>query len=162
MIRNVIVFATFFFLVSCQKNNMLKIPEFSFNSIDGHHISSDSIHGDATVICVWATWCGDCIREIPELNELVTKYANNNQVNFIALSDEDEATVRKSLKLFPFNFQHVVNSKFYSDQLITGAFKHFPQVVVIDDNLNVVYEVTENKSKIFNVLDSHIQDIIKK
>ena len=86
---------------------------------------------------------------------------DNNQVNFIALSDEDEATVRKSLKRFPFNFQHVVNSKSYSDQLITGAVKHFPQVVVIDDDLNVIYEVTENKGKIFNVLDSHIQDIIK-
>lgn len=141
---------------------MHKVPEFSFNSIDGNQISSDSIKGDATVICVWATWCGDCIREIPELNDLVNKYTNDNRVNFIALSDEDEATVRKSLKRFPFNFQHVVNSKSYSDQLITGAVKHFPQVIVLDDELNVVYEVTENKNKIFNVLDSHIQDIIKK
>jgi thiol-disulfide isomerase/thioredoxin len=141
---------------------MQKVPEFSFNSIDGNQISSDSIKGDATVICVWATWCGDCIREIPELNDLVNKYTNDNRVNFIALSDEDEITVRKSLKRFPFNFEHIVNSKIYSDQLITGAIKHFPQVIVIDDNLNVVYEVTENKSKIFNVLDSHIQEILNK
>ena len=141
---------------------MLKtVPDFSFTTIDGLNISSDSVKGDATVICVWATWCGDCIREIPELNELVTKYTKNSRVNFIALSDEDESTVRKSLLKFPFNFDHVVDSKTYSDQLITGAIKHFPQVIVIDGDHNVVYEVTENKSKIFNVLDSHIQEIIK-
>ena len=93
--------------------------------------------------------------------DLVTKYANNEQVNFIALSDEDELTVRKSLLRFPFNFDHVVDSKTYSDQLISGVTKHFPQVIVLNGDRNVVYEITENKSKIFNVLDSHIQEIIK-
>jgi hypothetical protein len=54
-----------------------------------------------------------------------------------------------------------VDSKTYSDQLISGVTKHFPQVIVLNGDLNVVYEITENKSKIFNVLDSHIQEIIK-
>ena len=157
----IIALALVLFFNSCQNSMLKKVPEFSFTTIDGLKISSDSIKGEATVICVWATWCGDCIREIPELNDLVAKYANNEQVNFIALSDEDEPTVRKSLLRFPFNFDHVVESKTYSDQLISGVTKHFPQVIVLDGDLNVVYEITENKSKIFNVLDSHIQEIIK-
>ena len=69
-----------------------QIPSFNFKTIDDKLVSTDSLLGEATIICVWATWCGDCIREIPELNELVVKYKNNDKVNFIAFSDEDEET----------------------------------------------------------------------
>ena len=144
----------------CNTNDGKVIPDFTFTTLDGKTITQKDLKGDATIICVWATWCGDCIREIPELNELVAKYGGNDKVNFIALSDEHESTVRKSLKRFPFNFTQVVNAKKYSDQLKTGVTKHFPQVLVIDNNLKVVFDVTENKDKIFGVLDTHIQSIL--
>ena len=147
-------------IFSCNNNDGKVIPEFTFTTLAGKTITQKDLKGDATILCVWATWCGDCIREIPELNELVAKYEGNNKVNFIALSDEDETIVRKSLKRFPFNFTQVVNAKKYSDQLKTGVTKHFPQVLVIDKDLKVVFDVTENKEKIFDVLDTHIQIIL--
>jgi thiol-disulfide isomerase/thioredoxin len=148
-------------IFACNTPEEKQIPHFSFTSIDGENVTRTSLKGEATVICVWATWCGDCIREIPELNELAAKYKNNERVNFIAFSDEDEPTVRKSLARFPFHFTHIVNAKEYSDQLKTGVTKHFPQVLVVNKDLEVIYEVTENKEKIFSILDSHIQDILK-
>lgn len=148
-------------LFACNTNDGKAIPDFTFTTLDGKTITQNDLKGEATIVCVWATWCGDCIREIPELNELVAKYEGNDKVNFIALSDEDEATVNKSLKRFPFNFTHVVNAKEYSDKLKTGITKHFPQVLVVDKDLKVIYDVTENKDKIFGVLDSHIQKILK-
>jgi thiol-disulfide isomerase/thioredoxin len=148
-------------IFACNNNDGKRIPDFSFISIDNQTITQNDLEGEATIVVVWATWCGDCIREIPELNDLVEKYKNNEKVNFLALSDEDEATVRKSLKRFPFNFTHIVDSKKYSDQLKTGITKHFPQVLVIDKDLKVVFDVTENKEKIFSVLDNHIQSILK-
>ncbi len=148
-------------ILSCQSPQGNQIPEFEYKSPDGNVVSEEDLRGKATVICVWATWCGDCIREIPELNALAEKYKGNNKVSFLAFSDEDGATVRKSLNKFPFNFTHIVDSKAYSDKLKTGLVKHFPQVLVVDDDLNIVFEVTENKQKIFITLDNHIQDIIK-
>ncbi len=146
---------------ACNTNDGKVIPDFTFTTLEGETITQKDLKGDVTIVCVWATWCGDCIREIPELNELVSKYEGNDKVNFIALSDEDEATVQKSLNRFPFNFTHIVNSKAYSDQLKTSITKHFPQVLVIDKDLKVVFDVTENKDKIFGVLDNHIQTILK-
>jgi thiol-disulfide isomerase/thioredoxin len=148
-------------IFACNNNDGKRIPDFSFTSIDNQTITQNDLEGEATIVVVWATWCGDCIREIPELNDLVEKYKDNEKVNFLAMSDEDEATVRKSLKRFPFNFTHIVDSKKYSDQLKTGITKHFPQVLVIDKDLKVVFDVTENKEKIFSVLDNHIQSILK-
>lgn len=149
-------------LMACTSNKNGKLlPKFSYTTLEGKAISSDDLKGGATVICVWATWCGDCIREIPELNDLVDKYADNDKVHFLAFSDEDESTVKKSLNRFPFNFEHIVDSKEYSDKLKSGLTKHFPQVLVIDEDLNIVFDVTENKEKIYPVLDGHIQEILK-
>ncbi len=115
--KNIIIILAATLICACNINDGKIIPSFSFTTLDGKQITQESLRGGATILCVWATWCGDCIREIPELNDLVKKYTDNEAVNFIALSDEDETTVSKSLKRFPFNFQHVVNAKAYSDQL---------------------------------------------
>jgi thiol-disulfide isomerase/thioredoxin len=148
-------------IFGCNNNDGKRIPDFSFTTLDNQTITQKDLEGEATVVVVWATWCGDCIIEIPELNELVAKYKGNTKVNFIALSDEDEPTVQRLLSRYPFNFTHVVNAKEYSDQLKTGVTKHFPQVLVLDKDLKVVFDVTENKEKIFSVLDGHIQKVLK-
>ena len=148
-------------LLGCN-SDLNTIPNFEFTTLDGQNISSKDLKGKANVLVVWATWCGDCIREIPELNELAEKYHDNPKVNLIAFSDEDEAKVTKSLERFPFNFTHVVNATDYTDQLKSGITKHFPQVLVVDDKLNVVFNVTENRKPIFNDLDQQIQTILAK
>ena len=145
-------------LFSCTNKS---IPDFSFNTLDGNIITNNDLKGKATVLVVWATWCGDCIREIPELNELKKKYKDDENVEFIAFSDEDEATVRKSLAKFPFNFTHVINAKDYTDKLKSSLVKHFPQVMVFNKETKMVFEVTENKEPILQILDNHIQQIIK-
>lgn len=145
---------------SCKKMGT-EIPAFEYSTLSGDSVTSEDLRGKATVVCVWATWCGDCIREIPELNQLVEKYEGNTNVKFLAFSDEDEATVKKSLQKFPFTFQHIVNSKAYTDKLKTGMVKHFPQVLVVNKDLEVVFNVTENKEPIFNELDQTIQTILK-
>ncbi len=147
-------------LFSCSDKNQT-IPDFNLATLDGSTLSSEDLKGKATVLVVWATWCGDCIREIPELNQLVEKYKDNKNVMLVAFSDEDVATVNKSLARYPFNFTHIPNSKAFSDKLKSGLVKHFPQVMVLNKKLEPVFEVTENKAPILDVLDKHIQDIIK-
>jgi len=40
--------------------------------------------------------------------------------------------------------------------------KHFPQVLVLNKKIEIVFEVTENKKPIFSILDEHIQKILNK
>jgi thiol-disulfide isomerase/thioredoxin len=53
--------------------------------------------GEAVVINVWATWCGPCIKEIPELNELVEKYKDQG-IRFLAFTNETTAVYDAFLK----------------------------------------------------------------
>lgn len=44
--------------------------------------------GEIVILNLWATWCGPCIQEVPELNELVEDYQGKG-VRFLAFSKEE-------------------------------------------------------------------------
>lgn len=50
-------------------------PDFSLHSIDGEPIRSTDLRGKVIVINFWATWCPPCTYEIPHLNKLYRRYA---------------------------------------------------------------------------------------
>lgn len=45
----------------------------------------------------WATWCAPCVKEMPDLSELDTRYEN---LTVLCISDEDEETIREFLPRF--------------------------------------------------------------
>jgi uncharacterized protein (TIGR03435 family) len=59
-----------------------------------------TLKGKVVVLEFWATWCGPCVAAIPHMNELTEKF-KDKPVQFIAVTDEDEATVRDFLKKKP-------------------------------------------------------------
>jgi thiol-disulfide isomerase/thioredoxin len=65
-------------------------PAFTLRDLDGREISSASLRGKVVIVNFWATWCGPCRAEIPDLVALQNKYKDTLQV--IGIS-EDEAGV---------------------------------------------------------------------
>ena len=65
-------------------------PAFAVKDLAGREISTASIKGKVVIVNFWATWCGPCRAEIPDLVALQEKYHDTLQV--IGIS-EDEAGV---------------------------------------------------------------------
>jgi thiol-disulfide isomerase/thioredoxin len=63
-------------------------PVFRVRDLDGREISPASLKGKVVIVNFWATWCGPCRAEIPDLVALQEKYKDTLQV--IGIS-EDEA-----------------------------------------------------------------------
>jgi thiol-disulfide isomerase/thioredoxin len=65
-------------------------PAFTLRALDGREVSPASLRGKVVIVNFWATWCGPCRAEIPDLVALQDKYKDTLQV--IGIS-EDEAPV---------------------------------------------------------------------
>jgi thiol-disulfide isomerase/thioredoxin len=65
-------------------------PLFTATDLDGRQINMASLRGKVVIVNFWATWCGPCRAEIPDLVALQEKYKDTLQV--IGIS-EDEAGV---------------------------------------------------------------------
>jgi thiol-disulfide isomerase/thioredoxin len=68
--------------------NPAAVPDFTMRDLDGRSITSASLRGKVVLINFWATWCGPCRAEIPDLVALQDKY--RDQLRVIGIS-EDEA-----------------------------------------------------------------------
>lgn len=77
-------------------------PNMVLTTIDGKNIDLSTLRGHPVLIDMWATWCGPCRSEIPDLKKLRSSYGPD-QLTIIGISDESAATVRK------FAAEHDVN-----------------------------------------------------
>jgi cytochrome c biogenesis protein CcmG/thiol:disulfide interchange protein DsbE len=111
------------------------LPELP--SLQGQIVSMEKLKGKPTLINFWFTSCAPCIAEMPVLNNLRKKYGES--VNFVALAADSEEKVRNFLAKRTFNFVHVVNEKFITEELHVKAF---PKNVFLDKNGNV-YQVED-------------------
>ena len=65
-------------------------PALALKDLDGREIPPAALRGKVVIVNFWATWCGPCRAEVPDLVALQAKYKDTLQV--IGIS-EDEAGV---------------------------------------------------------------------
>jgi len=81
-----------------------KLPSFSLNGLDSKNYSTDNLK-KPLVINFWASWCGPCKIEAPELVSLNKKYHNQVEIYAINLTSSDsESGARAFANDFGFNF----------------------------------------------------------
>jgi thiol-disulfide isomerase/thioredoxin len=68
--------------------NPATVPAFAARDLDGREVSTGKWRGKVVLVNFWATWCGPCRAEIPDLIALQEKY--RDQLQIIGVS-EDEA-----------------------------------------------------------------------
>jgi thiol-disulfide isomerase/thioredoxin len=64
----------------------IALPVFSIVDLDGKPMSSEAWRGKVVLVNFWATWCGYCVQEMPELVALQDRY--RGQLIVVGLSTD--------------------------------------------------------------------------
>ena len=70
-------------------------PEIKLTALDGKPIALGEIRGKVVLLNFWATWCGPCRAEIPDLIELQKKYPDKLQVLGLAVDEDSPDDVKQ-------------------------------------------------------------------
>jgi cytochrome c biogenesis protein CcmG/thiol:disulfide interchange protein DsbE len=66
-------------------------PDFTLTTIEGERISLEDLRGQAVLINFWATWCGPCAAEMPDIQDVYEAYAEDG---FVVLAIDDAESER--------------------------------------------------------------------
>lgn len=140
--------------------NKTSIPAFQFWDMDGRLIDSDDLLGKVVVINFWFMACKPCIAEMPMLNSLVAKYADEDVV-FIAPSLDPEDRLKSFLAKRDFDYKIIPDSRKYiqGEMGVSG----FPTHIILNKNGKMIANISGMNSNIETELEKiivlAIQDI---
>ena len=79
-------------------------PDFLLAGLDGKPVSIVGARGKIVLLNFWATWCGPCRAETPDLVELQNKYKDSLQIIGLAVDVDDPAEVQEFSNSFAINY----------------------------------------------------------
>jgi peroxiredoxin len=134
-------------------------PMFSLPDLTGeiHHLAD--LKGKIVLVNFWATWCVQCIREMPHFQKLLDTLGRE-KFEIVAIDVKDPKTrVAKFLKSKPYTFQVLLDTEgtVYKKYGIRG----FPTSFILNDKNQFIGQVVGARDWAEPALVAYFSDLIK-
>ena len=111
-------------------------PAFQLNDLDGKPLSLSEAKGKIVLLNFWATWCGPCRAEIPDLVDLQKRYADKLEIIALATDEDDQDEVRRFILQSGINYRVAMTSDEVRRDY--GGIAALPTSFVIDPQGRIV------------------------
>ncbi|MEO6489035.1 MAG: TlpA disulfide reductase family protein [Ferruginibacter sp.] len=114
-------------------------PDFTMNDIKGKPFSLSQLKGKYVLIDFWASWCGPCRSENPNLVAAYNRYKDKNFTILGVSLDEDKDAWLKAIKADDLSWNHISDLKgWMSEASALYGFDGIPYNVLIDPEGKII------------------------
>lgn len=134
-------------------------PNFTLKSNNGKNIKLSELRGQVVLINFWASWCGPCRQEMPELNKLYSKY---KKLGFTILGINVEEDSKEALKIIE-NDKISFPILFDSENKVSKLYDviGMPTTLLVDRNGNMRYLHRAYKPGDINKYKKWVKELIR-
>ena len=109
-------------------------PDFTLNDLEGNPLALSSLRGKYVIIDFWGSWCGWCIKGIPDMKKYYEKYSDKLEILGVDCNDSEDAW-KGAVAKYELPWKHVYNPRngtVTKEYGITG----YPTKIIVDPEGN--------------------------
>ena len=153
---SLLLFSPFAF---CAMTPLSAAPDFTLRAVDGPNVRLQEQRGQVVLVNFWATWCGPCRQEMPQLNKLYERY---RAAGFTLLGiniDDDSRRAGDVAHKLGLRFPVLLDS----DKTVSRLYdlSTMPTTVLIDRNGNVRHVHNGYQAGFEDQYDQEIRGLLK-
>lgn len=138
---------------------------FESETLEGEAVSDDIFSkADLTMVNIWGTFCGPCIREMPDLGELSREYSDRGVQVVGLVSDVGEAKNEKAEEIVSTtkaDYTHIIASQDLMSGILSSV-NVVPTTIFVDKEGNQVgdvYSGARDKAEWAGIIDKLLGEI---
>lgn len=126
-------------------------PDFTLKDLNGNDFTLSSLRGKYVVLDFWGSWCGWCIKGIPDMKKAYAKC--KAKVEFVGIDCRDtEEKWRKAVEEYDMPWLHVRNGD-NPDVSVLYAVRGYPTKIVISPEGTILKVVVGEDPEFYTYLD---------
>ena len=132
-------------------NEGSEAPDFTLKDIDGKDFKLSSLRGKYVVLDFWGSWCGWCIKGIPDKKASYAKH--NGKVEFVGIDCNDtEQDWKDAVKEHDMPWIHVRNEG-NPDVSVMYGIEGYPTKIIVDKEGKIVKKIVGEDPAFYKFLD---------
>lgn len=126
------------------------LPNFSWEE-NGKTVNINEYKGKVLLINLWATWCGPCKKEIPDLMSIADDLKDKEFKMFgISVLERDEKNLDNYLKTNPISYQILYGKQDFItaiEKATKQKIEAIPTTLIVDKKFKIVEVIVGSRSK---------------
>lgn len=136
----------------------VEAPDFTLKDIEGNDFTLSSLRGKYVILDFWGSWCGWCIKGMPQMKEYYKKYAGKFEIVGVDCNDTDQKW-KDAVKKHELPWKHVYNPRANTEEEqannVCGKYgiTGFPTKIVISPEGKIVKTIVGEDPAFYTLLD---------
>jgi peroxiredoxin len=117
------------------------VPDLTMPDVNGKDVSISSFRGKYVLVDFWASWCGPCRMENPNVVKVYNEFKGKNFTVLGVSLDKEKEPWKKAIAQDHLNWTHMSDLKYWNSQAVeTFGFQGIPFNVLVDPSGKVIGE----------------------